>query len=362
MKKICFAFNHLQYSDGVARSVIGISNYLVQHYDVDVTLRPIYLYRKEVFSIIDNRIHVSPVFGFYFQGMAKLVSRLPKAFLHNLIYGKRQYDIEVGFQNGTSTMAVTYGSSKSETRHLIWMHGYDEGLTMLPYFKRADTVVCVSKFNADRLFKESNGTVVPEYSYNLIDEKKVIKDGEEGIDIDAGEKTIFVSVARHSEEKGYKRLIQCVDRLKRDGYEFELWLVGDGPEHQELVNLSEKLELGDYIRFIGAQSNPHKYTSKSDLFVCSSFSEGYSTACTEAIMLGIPVLSTNVSGAEEIIKEAEAGMVVENTDEALYQGLKTVLENKEIMTAWKKTIQTTKSRFSLEQRAEKLVRILELNA
>lgn len=362
MKKICFAFNHLQYSDGIARSAIGISNYLVQNYNVDITLRPIYLFRKEVTSIIDDRIHVSPVFGLYFRGMTKIVSRLPKTVLHNLIYGNIQYDLEVGFQHGTSTMAVTYGSRNSKTRHLIWMHGYDVGLTMLPYFKKADAVVCVSKFNADRLYKETNGAVIPEYSYNLIDEKKVIKDGEEEIDIDVGKKPIFISVGRHSEEKGYKRLIQCVDRLKSDGYEFELWLVGDGPEHLELVKLSENSKLGDYVRFIGAQSNPHKYTSKSDLFICSSFSEGYSTACTEAIMLGIPVISTRVSGAEEIINEAEAGMVVENTDEALYKGLKAVLEDKEIITSWKKTILTTKSRFSQKHRAEKLVRILGLNS
>ena len=359
MKKICFAFNHLQYSDGIARSAIGISNYLVRNYNLEITLRPIYAYHEEVRTIIDGRINVKPVFGFYFHGMSKIVSGLPNDFLHNLIYGKNKYDIEIGFQHGTSTKAVTFGN-KGNSRRIIWMHGYDEGLTMLDYFKRADAVVCVSKYNANRLCKESGGIITPTYSYNLIDDKIIVSEGSEPINLNKNGKIVFVSVGRHSEEKGYKRLIHCAERLKRNGYSFELWLVGDGPDHQDLLELSDSLKMGDCIRFVGNQSNPHKYTSKADIFICSSYSEGYSTACTEAIMLGVPVLTTMVSGANEIIGEAEAGMVVENDDKSLYEGMKYILENSSVIDEWKRILSTTKERFSQEKRAERLISILQL--
>ena len=240
------------------------------------------------------------------------------------------------------------------------MHGYDVGLTMLPYFRKADKVVCVSKYNANRLYHESNEEIIPDYSYNLIDEKKVNEDGKQPIDIKRGQGFIFVSVGRQSEEKGYERLINCLALLKREGYLFSLWLIGDGPDHQKLIEDAKRLHVQDRIIFLGSQSNPHKYTSKADLFVCSSFSEGYSTACTEAIMLGVPVLTTEVSGAEEIITLAESGMIVENSEEGLLNGLKEVLDNLSLVETWKTTLRNTKSNFSLENRAEKLVNILEL--
>ena len=57
--------------------------------------------------------------------------------------------------------------------------------------------------------------------------------------------------------------------------------------------------------------------SRADLLVCASFAEGYSTVCVEANMLGIPVLSTCVDGAKEIVDDAGAGMVVGMDDDSL---------------------------------------------
>lgn len=361
MKRICFAFNHLQYSDGIARSVIGIANYLADNKDCRIVLRPIYRYDRSVNKLIDKRIKIKPVFGFFFHGMSKIVNRCPHTLLHNIIYGSQNYDIEVGFQHGTSTIAVSsYKKEDNDVKHYVWMHGYDVGLTMLPYFCKVDKIICVSKCNADKLYYDSDGKLKPDYAYNLIDEKKVCKDGQQPIDINRGQGLVFVSVGRQSEEKGYIRLINCLAKLKKYGYIFSLWLIGDGPDHQKLIEEARRLDVQDRIIFTGTQSNPHKYTSKADLFVCSSFSEGYSTACTEAIMLGVPVLSTNVSGAEEIMALAESGMIVENSEEALLNGLKEILDNPDLIEKWKTTLRNTKNYFSLEKRAEKLVNILEL--
>ena len=360
MKKICFAFNHLQYSDGIARSAIGIANYLVSKYNVEITLRPIYRFEKDIVKAIDNRVIIKPIFTFYFNGMSKMINLLPKSFLHQIVFGTNLYDVEIGFQHGTSTVAVASYKNNSRAQHYVWMHGYDVGLTMLPYFRRADKVVCVSKFNADRICYESNGEIKAEFAYNLIDEKKVCSDGQQDINLIKDMSPILVSVGRHSEEKGYKRLIKCLSNLKDEGYSFKLWLIGDGPEHKALVDETKRLRIEDRVTFVGAQSNPHKFTSKADLFICSSFSEGYSTACTEAIMLGIPVLTTNVSGAEEIISLAESGMVVENTDFELENGIRKVLNNPEIIDAWKVKLKETKKQFSLDKRAEKLASILGL--
>ena len=63
------------------------------------------------------------------------------------------------------------------------------------------------------------------------------------------------------------------------------------------------------------------------MFVCSSLSEGYSTAVTEALILGLPVITTNCSGMHELLKDGECGIITENSEEALYLGLKELLNN-----------------------------------
>ncbi len=360
MKKICFAFNHLQYSDGVARAAIGMANYLATRDDVEVTLRPIYYVDNETRKIISPKIKIKPGLRFYFRGLSKLFNLIPDKMLHNFIFGKNQYDIQIGFQHGIATKAVASYPDQDGALHLVWIHGYDERLSMKKYYLLADRLICVSKQNADRLYQDLECSHSVDYCYNPIDDRAVHNNGKEQLDIERDESPLFITVGRHSQEKGYLRLIDIVARLKNEGYIFKIWFVGDGPQHNELIEKVANKKLEDYIYFSGAQSNPHKYTSRADVFICSSFSEGYSTACTEAIMLGIPVITTNVSGAKEIIESSGAGLLVENNEEALYEGMKQILDNPVLIHKWKDIIKETKDNFSAEIRVKKLESLLNL--
>lgn len=358
MKKICIAFNHLQYSDGVARSAIAIANHLAKLPNIEVTLRPIYKIEKEMTELVDEKVSIKPLFGFYFNGMSRLFRILPDAIIYKSVFNEK-YDIEIGFQYGTATIAAGSSTNKSAKQY-IWMHTYDENLLFNKYYQKADKVICVAKHNAERLRVETNGKVVADYCYNPIDENVIIKQGEERCDINQENAVRLVSVGRHSAEKGYMRFIEIVGKLTKQGYDFSLMLIGDGPQHEELENKARELNLEDRIIFLGNQANPHKFTSKADLFVCSSFSEGYSTACTEALMLGVPVLTTSVSGGQEIIDEAKCGMIVGLDDDELYRGLKEVLDNPGIIDEWKHTLNSTKNNFYAAQRVNRLFKILEV--
>ena len=314
MKKICFAFNHLQYSDGVSRVAIGIANHLAKNENVEVTLRPIFRFDKSIISFLDKRVIVKPVFGFYVRGFAKILEKLPGQILYKLVFG-HSYDIVIGFQYGVATVAAGSFRKENSSKHFLWMHTYDEGLKYLKFYQKVDSVVCVSKCNSERLKDESNQTVNAEYCYNPIDDKVI-------------------------QNLGNERILDVDD--------------SDGPSRDELQNQINNLGLQSCVKLLGEKKNPHAYTAKSDLFICSSRAEGYSTACTEAIILGIPVISTNVSGAEEIISEAEAGLVVDDSEEGLLEGLEKILKNPSLITEWKNTITTTKSHFSYETRVKKL--------
>lgn len=255
-----------------------------------------------------------------------------------------------------------YNENRSDVvMRFAWMHGYDNGLTLRTEYEKIGKVVCVSKSNADRLKEDAGGDFDIEYAYNLLDDEEIREKGSEPIPIQRSDHIQFVTVGRMSPEKGYIRLLEICQRLKSEGYYFKLWLIGDGPQRGGLEAKVKELDVGEVAQFLGQQANPHAYTAKSDVFICSSFDEGYSTACTEAVILGIPVITTDVSGAQEIIDEAECGLIVpKDSDDALYRAMKRVIDDKEIIAAWKQKLSITHERFSYKSRAGKLYKIFEM--
>ena len=75
--------------------------------------------------------------------------------------------------------------------------------------------------------------------------------------------------------------------------------------------------------------------SYCDLFVCSSFEEGFSTAVTESVILGTPVITTDCSGMDEILDNGSIGMIVENSETGLENGLRTLLSDPDLLKHYK---------------------------
>ena len=93
------------------------------------------------------------------------------------------------------------------------------------------------------------------------------------------------------------------------------------------------------------------------MFVCASYAEGFSTAATEALIVGTPVCTVEVSGMKEMLGENnEYGLVVENNEEALYQGIKKLLDAPELLKHYKKKAEERGKMFS----TEKTVRVVEV--
>jgi glycosyltransferase involved in cell wall biosynthesis len=127
-----------------------------------------------------------------------------------------------------------------------------------------------------------------------------------------------------------------VGKLKKMGYNVRYFILGEGPMENELKELATKEGVSDYVTLLGYQTNPYKYVAKCDLFVCSSFAEGFSTAATEALIVSTPVCTTEVSGMKEMLGENnEWGVVTENTDEALYEGIKKLVSDPELLAHYK---------------------------
>jgi len=127
------------------------------------------------------------------------------------------------------------------------------------------------------------------------------------------EQRIVISVGSLRPVKGIKYLIQAMSVLRQKNTKANLMLVGDGEERQNLEELVEELNLGDYITFAGEVPNEKipEYMVASDVFALPSLSEGFGIVNLEAMASGLPAVVSNVSGLPEIIKDGENGFLVE---------------------------------------------------
>jgi len=131
---------------------------------------------------------------------------------------------------------------------------------------------------------------------------------------------VFVTVGRLSIEKDHAKLIRAFALLRKSHPKARLLIVGDGPLLADLKNLVGELRLKAAVFFTGFRGNPFPYMRRSDCFVLSSNHEGQPMVLLEAIVLGLPIISTDIVGARSVI-EGRSGHLVENSVEGLFSGM-----------------------------------------
>lgn len=139
----------------------------------------------------------------------------------------------------------------------------------------------------------------------------------------------LINVARQDDNKNQASLIRCFAKLRDNVPEAKLLLLGDGPNHEALKNLTAELGVEDAVTFTGNVANTEDYYAVSDLYVQTSFREAMPLSVLEAMAAGLPVVSTNVGGLADVVQD-NGILVPAGDDEALYQAVMKVYEaNKE---------------------------------
>ncbi len=146
----------------------------------------------------------------------------------------------------------------------------------------------------------------------------------------AGEPLILF-VGRLSKEKNVLTLLSAFSQLQVN-IKSKLILVGDGPEKQSLIKLSEAYGIDDRVSFVGHRNNPYPYFLRADLVALSSTREGLPTVLIEALAFGKRVVSTDCpSGPREILCNGLFGELVEMKNaEAFAEALNRALNNKQL--------------------------------
>lgn len=195
-------------------------------------------------------------------------------------------------------------------------------------YKRYDKAVCVSR-SVEEVMKSYYGLNNTTTIYNPIDVEFINQKAKERVDMVPSTGFNLVSVGRLVPQKGYDLLIPIIARLRNEGIDISLYILGEGEDCQKLEALNLELGTTECVHLLGYHTNPHAIVSKMDAFVCSSRAEGYSLVIAEALSMGVPVLSTNCAGPNELLADGKYGILCDDY-ETLYLQLKAVATNSDL--------------------------------
>lgn len=296
---------------------------------------------------------------FYFSKIKGWVFNNCSSKLFYRLYIHDKYDVEIAFIEGESTKIIS-GSTNKNSRKLAWVHIdlvsnpwteflYKNTLDEKKHYEKFDKIVCVSSSVKDAFIKKYQiGEDHIIVLHNPFDKNEILNKSNQKCDSISDNDFNIVTVGRLEPQKGYDRLINIAEKLKTDGFSFKIYIIGDGSQKNTLKNMIIKYGLNDYVKLLGFKENPYCYMKKCDLFVCSSRSEGYSTVIAEAIILGLPVVSTECAGIHELFGNHQCGVISENNENDLYKKLYEVIRDKNKLSYYMSESKLRGEEFSLE--------------
>lgn len=350
MKKVLFLIHDLG-QGGAEKVLVNLVNNM-DRAKFDITVMTLFDVGENK-QFLSKDITYKTCFKKMFRGNSHLMKLLSPEQLHN-IFITEEYDIEVAYLEGPCARIIS-GCKNSNTKLISWIHieQHTAKKASASFRSFSEAQKCYSKFNkivgvsktVEQDFCDIFGMGFPtEVLYNTNESEKILSLSEEFIDdIEFSDEVInLVGVGKLLKNKGFDRIIRIISKLKENRYPVHLYILGSGPEKNNLENMVNELGLKDNVTLLGYQLNPYKYLRKCDLFICASLQEGFSTAATEALIVGVPVCTVEVSGMKEMLGENnEYGIVTNNDEEALYIAIKSLLDNRQLFDYY---IKKTKER------------------
>ena len=334
MKKLLFSAHNLDLG-GIEIALITLANCLVKRgYDVTIALEK----KEGVFlERLDKQIHViayntNANKNVILRKICNLINRCKF-----IIKYKNHFDFSASF--ATYSIPSSFMARTASKNSALW--GHSDYLTVYngnkEEVKKFFHDIKVEKFK-HIIFVTQKGAntfleIFPEFKErmiicnNLIDGENIIKKSYESVE-DAQKENIptFLNVGRHEERaKKLTRIIEATNMLKRENYQFRVFMVGDGQDTAFYKQKVKEEGLEDTIFFLGKKENPYPYFKISDCVILSSEYEGYPVVYLESFVLHKPIITTKVSDYEQV--ENGRGMVVEKNTEAIYTAMKNFIEN-----------------------------------
>ena len=278
-------------------------------------------------------------------------------------YKKHQLmDIETEIAFSHYMIPTVLNSPIKASKKIFWFHGDllefsltdDEKYKLVQSLLKFDQGVFVSEHSKKNIennykIKLYNSTVI----YNPINTMEIKDKSNEEMN-----ETIsffdFISIGRFGKAKGFDDLVNAHYLLINEGYKINTAIVGSGEEYENIKQLIKHYNLEDSFHLLGFQSNPLKYLKNSNYFIFPTYTESYPTVVAESLILGVPVLSTNVGGIPEMVINEQEGFLFNPGKENVYKYMKKVLDDKELLTQLKQNCKESHLKFNLEQQLNKI--------
>ena len=296
-------------------------------------LKPHVHYRACMPHTFRGNIHILKLFS---------PKRLYKHFIHE------KYDIVVSYLEGPTARIIS-GCPDKDTKIMSWIHGeqHTRKAASIAFRTEKEAADCYRKFHrmicVSETVKADFCRIFPEIPscdviYNTVESGQILSmSAETAPELANDGKISLIAVGTLKEVKGFDRLLRITKRLSAEGYPVHFYLLGKGPLEEQFRQYIRENDLAKNITLLGYQINPYKYVAKADIFLCSSYREGFSTAATEALILGVPVCTVEVSGMKEMLgNHNEYGIVTNNSENALYQEVRHLLDNPDLLAHYRK--------------------------
>lgn len=227
-------------------------------------------------------------------------------------------------------------------------------LDKLTSFKN-NTIICVSDyikiyyktiFNKSKLFTIYNG--VDSRQYNVTKNTNF------------GSSITLVNIGSLSNVKNQITIVKAVKYLIQElnMINIELVIIGEGPNKEKILDFVHKSNLSENIKLIGFKANIVDFLLQSDVYISASTDESFGLSIVEAMMVGLPIISSSVGGVPEIIPSDDYGLLYQNPfDEIdLATTIKKLIENQDIARIIAKNgYERAQNKFTLEKLCDSLL-------
>jgi GalNAc-alpha-(1->4)-GalNAc-alpha-(1->3)-diNAcBac-PP-undecaprenol alpha-1,4-N-acetyl-D-galactosaminyltransferase len=319
-KKLCFVIPSLNVG-GMERVMIEIANHANQSSEYDVHLIKltkgknfyelpdgIKLYEPDFFFSNKSRLYYSmKTFNFLLRTLRKIKPHSILSFgeMYNSFVLLTTFFIKNRvFISDRSQPDRKWGKFHDTTRELI--------------YRRASGIVAQTSYSKDFLFrtlKHNNIKVIANPGRNF---EPVTGRGEK----------VVITVGRLIPAKQVDQLVAMFSEINNP--EWQLWIVGDGPERENIESIINKSPLRDNIKLWGSQKDVARFYSKSQIFAFTSRSEGFPNVLVEAQQFGLPCVSFDcVAGPSDIIVDGQNGFLVPMQDNETFKAKLSQLMNDE---------------------------------
>lgn len=323
----------------------------------------IYLNKGEM--ITTNRIQDIPLKAFrvMYQSVLK---KFPK-LLYSTILKNKKYDIEFAAIHGFRDEILN--SPLKNSKKIVWIHNdlrkthfHNYTDNEIRKFFGFDKILVISEHiqkdfeNLARTENEKNRIV---RIYNPLDTNEILNKANVNWESTQNPAPVFISVGTVFPQKGFDRLLKVHQRLLHEGFPHLVKILGDGYDFENIKNLISELQITETVEMTGFTDNPYPAVKNADFYILSSRYEGFPTVLFEAVTLKKNIIATEVSGVSEMLENGKLGLIVENSEKGIYEGMKKALTHPESFDVYGETLKTYSMPFTLENSVNSIVQIID---